>query len=103
MKSHSLSVKPRSLEEMARYPTSYEVVARKNGKEYRLTFAERRTRRALLDIITNNADFLLYLMDGKEPGWSYSKARGFEWPEAGVRVCFSGETERTCASREMTS
>ncbi|MCB0252147.1 MAG: hypothetical protein KDI55_00275 [Anaerolineae bacterium] len=89
---------PRSLEAMARYPTSYEVVLCHGADRVCLGFTVRRTKAALMGFARANAQMILDRLteDELEADWHYSAHNGVSF--GSVRVAFSGRTERECAS-----
>lgn len=87
---------PRTLAEMQRRATAYEVVARhENGTETRLAFTERKTKSVLLRIAQSHGDAIIEMLGSWDGEARYSKSHG--WQFGPVRVCFSGRTERDIA------
>lgn len=93
-----MGIEPRTLTEMQNRLTAYEVVARhEDGREQRLAFSEKRTKRVLVDIAFANRETLLPMLgDWTGDDATYNKATG--WTFGPVSVRFSGRTERDIAS-----
>ena len=87
---------PRSLTQMQRYGTSYEVAVTANGTTQRLAFTARQTKSNLLQIAQNNGDLIISLMGDWDGEATYIKAAG--WTFGPVRVYFTGRTEREVAN-----
>ncbi len=87
---------PRTLTEMQRYGTSYEIALIANGYETRLAFSQRKTRSTLLKVAQANADQVLALVDDWDGDAAYSSTTG--WTFGPARVYFTGRTEREVAS-----
>ena len=88
---------PRTLTQMHHRLTAYEVVVRcDGGTETRLGFSERRTKSALLAIAQQHCEAIMAMLGSWDGDASYAKATG--WTFGPVRICFSGQTERDCAS-----
>ena len=91
-----MTCEPRTLTQMQHRLTSYEIVARhQDGRETRLGFSERTTKRALLAMAQAHSETLLEWLGSWDGEASYSKATG--WQFGPLVVCFSGRTERDCA------
>ncbi len=87
---------PRTLTEMQRYGTSYEIALTAHGFETRLAFSQRCTKATLLKVAQQNADQILALLDDWDGEATYAKATG--WTFGPARVHFTGRTERDVAS-----
>ena len=92
-----VEIKPRTLTQMQRHVTAYEVVAcHEDGTEHRLAFSERKTKSVLLKIAARNGDTILPLLGDWDDLATYNKDSG--WTFGPVTICFSGRTERDVAS-----
>ena len=87
---------PRTLTEMQRYGTSYEIALTANGYETRLAFSQRNTKATLLKVARQNADQVLALLGNWDGDAQYSSTTG--WTFGPARVHFTGRTEREVAS-----
>ena len=87
---------PRTLTEMQRYGTSYEIALTAHGFETRLAFSQRTTKASLLKVAQQNADQVLALLDDWDGEATYTKEKG--WTFGPARVHFTGRTERDVAS-----
>ncbi len=87
---------PRTLTEMQRYGTSYEIALTANGYETRLAFSQRKTRSTLLKVAQQNADQVLALIGDWDDDAVYSSTTG--WTFGPARVHFTGRTERDVAN-----
>ena len=88
---------PRTLTQMQRRTTSYEVAVTAGGVTTRLAFTARRTRGALLSIAQDNVGQVLALIDDPDNAdGRYSSTTG--WTFGSARVHFTGRTEREVAS-----
>ena len=90
------SAAPRTMTEMQRYGTSYEIALTAHGFETRLAFSQRTTKATLLKVAQQNADQVLALLDDWDGEATYTKAQG--WTFGPARVHFTGRTERDIAS-----
>lgn len=92
-----MTAAPRTLAQMQFYATAYEVIAKhEDGRETRLAFTERKTKRRLLDLAFSHCDSLIEFGAPENVEPSYSKTGGWKWGPVAVR--FSGLTERDCAT-----
>lgn len=89
---------PRTLTQMQRRPTSYEVVVTANGETQRLAFTQRQTKANLLSICQANGDLVVSLMGDWDGDAQYSSTTG--WTFGPARVHYSGKTEREIASEQ---
>ncbi len=87
---------PRTLTEMQRYGTSYEIGLIAGGYETRLGFTGRPTKATLLKVAQHNADQVLALIGDWDGKATYSKAKG--WTFGPARVYYTGRTERDVAN-----
>ena len=87
---------PRTLTEMQRYGTSYEIALTAHGFETRLAFTPKRTRATLLKVAQQNADQVLACIGDWDDDAVYSSTTG--WTFGPARVHFTGRTEREVAS-----
>lgn len=93
-----MTAHPRTLAQMQNRPTSYEVVARREGNgDIRLAFTERHTKSVLLSIAQRHGDAVLAMLGDWDGDAKYSASHG--WAFGPVRICFSGQTERDLASQ----
>ncbi len=92
-----MTSQPRTLTQMQRYGTSYEVAVTVRDVTTRLAFTERRTRASLLNIAQDNGTQILDLIGDAPVGdATYTKIGG--WIFGPARVHFTGRTERDVAS-----
>jgi hypothetical protein len=89
---------PRTLTQMQRYGTSYEVAVTVGDVTTRLTFTARRGKMALLRIAEDHWHQILPMLDRGTPvdHVTYMKESG--WRFGPVRVHFTGRTERDVAN-----
>ena len=89
---------PRTLTEMQRYGTAYEVAVTAGDVTIRLAFTERRTKWMLLGIAQQHGSQVLALIGDDTPvdDVTYAKATG--WTFGPAQVHFTGRTERDVAS-----
>ena len=88
---------PRTLTQMHRHLTAYEVAVTTNSETRLLGFSERTTKGALLSIARANSDLILRLLGRWDGQASYTKATG--WTFGPARIHFTGKTEREVASQ----
>ncbi len=91
-----MTVQPRTLTQMQRRPTSYEVSMVCRGQVTRLAFTQRTGKSALLRIVQQNSDAVIRLMGDWDDDAQYSSTTG--WTFGPVRVHFTGATERDVAN-----
>ncbi len=91
-----MTATPRTLTQMQRRATSYEVGMTFQGQTTRLEFTERTTRSVLLSIVRQHSEEILRLMGTWDGDAKYTKATG--WTFGPVRIHFTGKTEREIAS-----
>ena len=92
-----MTIEPRARATMHRRLTAYEVIARcDDGTEHRLAFSERSTKSVLLSIAQQNSEMILVLLGSWDGEATYTAQTG--WTFGPVRVCYSGQTERDCAT-----
>ncbi len=89
---------PRTLTQMQRYGTSYEVAVTAAGVTTRLAFTERKGKTALLHIAQDHGMEILAIIGENTPvdDVTYTKATG--WIFGPARVHFTGRTERDVAN-----
>ncbi len=87
---------PRTLTQMQRRATSYEVGMTFQGQTTRLEFTERTTRSVLLSIAQHHEEKILRLLGTWDGKAQYSSTTG--WTFGPVRIHFTGKTEREIAS-----
>lgn len=92
-----MRTQPRSLEEMHRRITAYEIVAVQGEKHIRLGFTARPNKRSLLDAARSQGGLLCSMLSKAEQEAipTYTKAGGWRFGSLSVRL--SGKTERDCA------
>lgn len=86
---------PRTLTEMQRYGTSYEIAMKAGDTVTRLAFTGRPTKATLLKAAQDNVHQIVSRM-GDDPTETYTKANG--WTFGAVRVYYTGRTERDVAN-----
>jgi hypothetical protein len=91
----------RTLAQMHRYPTAYEVVCTVAAESSRLGFSERRTRGALLSFAQGNSEAILSKLGTWDGEATYTVKSG--WLFGPVRIHFSGLTERQCANESAAA
>lgn len=87
---------PRTLTQMQRRATSYEVGMTFQGQTTSLGFTERTTKSVLLKIAAQNGEEITRMLDNWDGAATYTKATG--WTFGPVRIHFTGRTERDIAS-----
>lgn len=87
----------RTREDLVRRPTTYEVIAEISPDNViRLGFTAQRSKMSLLKLARSHSDIILRYT--KDDTAEYSAKWG--WLFGGIRVRFSGRTERECADLE---
>lgn len=94
---NSNGIQPASLQALARYATTYEVVAiLPDGSQYRLGFTKRPSLRSFMRLAREHSTLILpHLGDAADKPASYTAAGGLVLGPVIVRK--SGRTERECA------
>ena len=85
---------PRTLEQMHRYETCYEILITINGETERAGFTNRATEQTLLEFARKYREYILpAIVDNDRV--KYSRAHGLTFGD-NVRIYKSGRTERDC-------
>ncbi len=89
-------LKPRSLTQMARCLTAYEIgFIPKNAEPIPLAFAERVNKNTLWNIMTAHLDKIRPFLTPENDTWKYKKG---EWTSNCGRIGKTGKTERDIAN-----
>ena len=85
---------PRTLEQMHRYETRYEILITVNGETERAGFTNRVNQHTLLNFARMYRDYILPLISDADP-MQYSRQHGLTFGDK-IRIHKSGRTERDC-------